>query len=219
MQMPSGSSPRPGLLIADDHQIFAEALRVYLEQSYRVLGLVLDGPAMIESAIQLRPDVIIVDIGMPMMNGLDAARKVRERIPNTKLVFLTMHDDPNMAASALDFGSIAFVLKHSAGPELLKAIDAVVHGQSYVTPQLRATDWVEAKARARQFSKELTPRQRGIVQMLAEGRPMKEIAWLLQLSEKTVEFHKHNVMTAFNLKSNADVVLFAIKHGLISMIS
>ena len=205
------------LLIADDHAIFAEALRVFLEKTHIVVGLVQDGQAMVTEAIRLRPDVIVVDVGMPLLNGLDAARKINVQAPNIKFVFLTMRDDPNLAAAALEIDPIGFVLKHSPVQELLKAIDHVLHGKSYLTPKLRAEDWVERKSRARQFSTEMTPRQRGIVQLLAEGRSMKEIAGLLDLSERTVEFHKHHIMKAFNLESNADLVLFALKQGLISL--
>jgi len=214
---PSGGGPSARFLIADDHEIFGEMLRTYLEKSYTVLSVVHDGRAMVDDAIRLKPDVVVVDIGMPMMNGIDAALKIREKLPNTRFVFLTMQNDPNLAAFALELGAVAFVLKHSAGSELAKAIDHVLHGQPYLTPKLRATDWVESKARARQFSKDMTLRQRDVVQMLAEGRPMKEIAWRLNLSEKTVEFHKHHIMTAFNLKNNAEVVLFALKRGLITV--
>jgi len=212
---PCGVSAR--FLIADDHEIFGEMLRVFLEKSHQVVGVVQDGHAMVDTALRVEPDVIIADIGMPMMNGLDAARTLLDKLPGVKFIFLTMQDDPNLAAYALELGRVAFVLKHSAGSELSKAIDHVLRGQSYLTPKLRATDWVETKARARQFSKEMTIRQRDVVQMLAEGRPMKEIAWRLNLSEKTVEFHKHHIMTAFNLKNNAEVVLFALKRGLISV--
>jgi DNA-binding NarL/FixJ family response regulator len=208
---------RPRLLIADDHAIFAEALRVLLEEKYSVLGVVTDGRAMVAEASRLKPDVIVVDVGMPLLNGLDAARRVREHAPGIKFVFLTMQDDPNLAAAALELGAIAFVLKHSGKQELLHAIDHVLHGKSYLTPRLRAEDWVAERARARQFSKELTPRQREVVQLFAEGRPIKEIAWHLGLSEKTVEFHKHHIMESFNLKSNAELVLFALKRGLISV--
>jgi DNA-binding NarL/FixJ family response regulator len=208
---------RPQFLIADDHAIFAEALRIYLEKTYPVVGVVLDGRAMVDVAVRLKPNVIIVDVGMPLLNGLDAARRVREQVPNVRFIFLTMQDDPNLAAAALELGTIAFVLKHSAGLELLKAIEHVLRGQSYLTPKLRALDWVQNKARAKQFSTELTSRQKDVVQMLAEGRPMKEIAGLLNLSEKTVEFHKHHIMEAFNLKSNADLVLFAVRRRLISV--
>jgi DNA-binding NarL/FixJ family response regulator len=207
----------PRFLIADDHAIFAEALRVFLERTYPVVGVVSDGRALIEAALRLRPEVLVVDVAMPILNGLDAALRIKERAPNTKFIFLTMREDPNLAAAALELGPVAFVLKHSTGTELLKAIDSVLHGKPYLTAKLRADDWVAAKARARQFAKELTPRQRDIVQLFAEGRPMKEIAGLLNLSEKTVEFHKHHIMEAFNLKSNAELVLFALKHGLISV--
>jgi DNA-binding NarL/FixJ family response regulator len=204
-------------LIADDHAIFADALRAFLEKTHTVVGLVRDGQAMVTEAVRLQPDVIVVDVGMPLLNGLDAARKINVQAPDIKFVFLTMRDDANLAAAALELGPIGFVLKHSPGQELLKAIDHVLHGKSYLTPKLRAGDWVETKARARQFSKEMTPRQRGIVQLLAEGRSMKEIAGLLDISEKTVEFHKHHIMKAFNLESNAALVLFALKQGLISL--
>jgi len=208
---------RPRFLVADDHAMFAEALRAFLEKTYTVVGAVLDGHAMMEAAVRLRPDVIVLDIGMPLLNGLEAARRIRTQVPNIKFIFLTMHDDPNLAAAALELGAVGFVLKHSAGQELLKAIDQVLHGRPYLTPKMRAVGWVQSKTSARQFSKEMTPRQREVVQMLAEGRAMKEVAGLLDLSEKTVEFHKHHVMDVFNLKNNADLVLFALKRGLISV--
>ena len=154
---------------------------------------------------------------MPFLNGLDAARRIKKQAPNIRLVFLTMQDDPNLAAAALEVGTVAFVLKHSAGTELLKAIDCVLHDKAYLTPRLRADDWVAARERAQQFSKELTPRQREVVQLFAEGRSMKQIADVLHLSEKTVEFHKHHIMQSFNLKSNPDLVLFALRHGLIAL--
>ena len=209
------SSPR--FLIADDHAVFADALRVYLERTYPVVGVVSDGRSLIEKALRLTPDVIIVDVAMPLLNGLDAARRIRSQVPNTKFVFLTMRDDANLAAAALELGPIAFVLKHSTGLELLKAIDHVLHGKSYVTPKLRAEDWTASKTRARQFSKDLTTRQRDIVQLFGEGRSIKEIAGLLNLSDKTVEFHKHHIMQVFNLRSNAELILFALKRGLISV--
>ncbi len=208
---------RPQVLIADDHVLFAEALRLLLEKSYRVVDIVGDGRALLSAAARLKPDVIVVDVGMPLLNGLDAAQQIREQLPKVKIVFLTMQDNPNLAAAAMGLGSVGFVLKHSAGSELLKAIEEVLHGKSYLTPKLRSDDWVTMKQRARQFAKELSARQRGIVQMYAEGRPAKEIAYVLNLSQKTVEFHKRHIMEAFNLQSNADLVLFALKQGLISL--
>jgi DNA-binding NarL/FixJ family response regulator len=187
-----GTGPR--FLIADDHAMFAEALRVYLEKTYAVVGVVLNGRIMVAEAMRLRPDVIVVDVGMPLLNGLDAARKIKEQAPDIKFIFLTMRDDPNLAAAALELGPIGFVLKHSTRQELLRAIDHVLHDKPYLTPKLRADDWTLTKARARQFSKELTQRQREIVQLFAEGLPMKQIGGLLKLSEKTVEFHNRHIM-------------------------
>jgi len=217
MNIESANRTGPRFLIADDHALFAETLRAYLEKTYTVVGVVLDGRSMVKEAIRLRPDVIVVDVSMPLLNGLDAARRMQAQDPNIKFAFLTMRDDPNLAAAALELGPIAFVLKHSAGSELLKAIGCVLHGKSYLSARLKAEDWEATRVRARQFSKDLTHRQREIVQLYAEGRPMKEIAWLLSLSEKTVEFHKHEIMKAFNLRTNAEVVLFALKQGLISI--
>jgi DNA-binding NarL/FixJ family response regulator len=211
------NTSRPRILIADDHAIFTEALRLYLEKTVAVIGVVADGRAMVREAIRLRPDVIVADVAMPLLNGLDAARRIREQTPNVSFVFLTMLDDPNLAAAALELGRVAFVLKCSGGQELLKAIEDILHGRSYVSPRLRAEDWVAAKARVRQFSKELTVRQCDVVQLYAEGRSIKEIGAILNLSEKTVEFHKHHIMEAFDLKSNAALVLFALKRGLISV--
>jgi DNA-binding NarL/FixJ family response regulator len=211
------NASRPSVLIADDHAIFAETLRIYLGKKFTVIGAVVDGRALLAEAIRLRPDVIVTDIAMPLLNGLDAARRIREQVPNVRLVFLTMYDDANLAAAALELGRVAFVLKRSVGLELLKAIEEIMHGRSYLTPKLRAEDWVAQKARVRQFSRELTKRQCDVVQLFAEGHPMKEIATILDLSEKTVEFHKHHIMEAFDLKSNADLVLFAVKRGLITV--
>jgi DNA-binding NarL/FixJ family response regulator len=208
---------RPQILIADDHSVIAEALRLLLAASYDVVGTVTDGRALLVAAAKLCPDVIVVDVGMPLLNGLDAARRIREHLPKVKVVFLTMQDDPNLAAAAMELGSVGFVLKQSASSELLTAIEHVLKGKNYLTPKLRSEDWLERKHRVRQFAKELTARQKDIVQLCAEGRPIKEIAGHLNLSEKTVEFHKHHIMEVFHLKSNADMVLFALKQGLIAL--
>src|SRR5262249_26028452 len=157
-------------------------LRLLLEKAYDVLGIVPDGRSLVSEALRLKPDVLVVDVGMPLLNGLDAAQRIREVLPETKLVVLTMLDNRNLAAVVLEMGSSAFVLKQSAGKELLLAIDEVLKNRAYATPKLRTDDWVEQKTRARQYSRELTPRQRDILQMYAEGRPMKEIASHLSLS-------------------------------------
>ncbi len=214
---PCREKARPSLLIADDHAVFLDALRSLLEKTYVVVGTVTDGRALVTEAVRLKPDVIIVDVGMPLLNGFDAACRIREQLPKVPLVFLTMQDDPNLAAAALALGAVGFVLKRSAAHELLTAIDQVWHGKSFVSPTLRSDDWVEQRTRVIQFSKDLTPRQCDVVQLFAEGHSMKEIAARLNLSTKTIEFHKHHIMTAFHLKTNADLVLFAIKERLISV--
>jgi DNA-binding NarL/FixJ family response regulator len=209
--------PRPRFLIADDHALVADALRLLLEPKYEVVGMISDGRALVAAAYELNPDLIIVDIGMPLLNGLDAAQRIREHLPEVKIVFLTMQNDPNLAAAASQLGKIGFVLKQQAAAELLTAIDSLLHGRSYITPRLRTADWVEVKSRARQYAKELTSRQKDIVQMSAEGRQIKEIAAHLQLSQKTIQFHKYHIMQQYNLKNNADLVLFAFKQGLIML--
>jgi DNA-binding NarL/FixJ family response regulator len=211
------STSRPRLLLADDHAMFAEAMCVYLDKKFNVVGVVADGRAMLEEAIRLKPDVIVTDVAMPLLNGLDAARRIKKQVPNVKFVFLTMLDDANLAAAALEIGPVAFVLKRSGGRELLRGIEQILHGRSYIAPELRAEDWVALKTRARQFSRDLTKRQRDVVQLFAEGRSIREIAGILDLSEKTVEFHKHHIMEAFHIKNNADLVLFGLKRGLISI--
>src|SRR5580692_7868701 len=162
MERVIGGKSHLRLLLADDHAIFSDALRIYLAKDFDIVGVVSDGRTLVDEAIRIKPDVIIVDVGMPLLNGLDAARRIKELAPKMKFIFLTMQDDPNLAAAALELGPVAFVLKHSAGSELQIAIEHVLHGKPYITPKLRAADWVEAKARARQFSKDMTPRQRDI---------------------------------------------------------
>jgi DNA-binding NarL/FixJ family response regulator len=220
--LPPTVSPRkaphgPRLLIADDHAVFAEALRVLLLDKYDVVGAVGDGQTLVTEAVRLQPEVLVVDVGMPLLNGLDAVRTLKSQVPAVKVVFLTMQNDANLAAAAAELGAIGFVLKQHAATELLSAIESVLHGKQYITPSVRTADWFEAKTRARQYTKELSPRQKQIVQMVAEGRPLKEIAAHLRLSGKTIEFHKHNIMQQYNLRSTADLVLFAIKERLIQL--
>src|SRR5215468_1312986 len=216
MQNLNPSANRPRVLIADDHSVVAEGVRSLLRNDCDVVGVVSDGRQLLETAPQLKPDLFILDITMPLLNGLDAARRVKSLLPSAKFVFLTMSDDPNLAAAALNLGAVGYVLKQAAASELMKAISEVVQGRSYVTPKLRPENWAVQKARARQLSKDLTPRQQEVLQLLAEGRPMKQIADILKVSEKTVMFHKYHIMQSFNLKNNADLVLFAVKHHLIS---
>jgi len=210
------TSGRCRIILADDHAVLLDALRTLLESRYEVVTTVSDGRALVAKAPALKPDLIVLDIGMPLLNGLDAAAQLKKLLPSVKFVFLTMKDDPNLAAAALNLGSVGFVLKHSAASELLAAIAEVMRGHAYITPKLKPEDWAVRKTRAQQFSKTLSPRQREVLQLLAEGRPMKEVAYLLKVSEKTIMFHKYHIMESFNIKSNAELVLFALKNGLIS---
>jgi DNA-binding NarL/FixJ family response regulator len=216
MQTLSTSTIRPRVLIADDHSIVADGLRSILEKSCDVIGIVQDGRQLLIEAPKLKPDVIVLDIGMPFLNGLDAAERLKPLLPKVRFVFLTMKDDPNLAAAALNLGAVGYVLKHSAVSELLKAVSEVLQGKPYVTAKLQAENWADREARAQQLSKALTPRQKEVLQLLAEGRRTKEIADILSVSERTVMFHKYHMMKAFNLKSNSDLVLLALKHHLIS---
>src|SRR5271168_257066 len=208
--------PRTRVLLADDHEVVVEGIRGLLEKHYDVVGTVMDGRALITEAGRVRPDVIVLDVAMPLLNGLDAGKKMQEILPKVKLVFLTMHADPNLAAAALRLGPVGFVLKHSAASELLTAIADVLRGKAYVTARLKPENWQVQKSRAKQFAKELTQRQREVLQLFAEGRPMKEIADILSVSEKTVMFHKYEIMRSLNIKNNAELVLLALENGLIS---
>lgn len=196
--------------------MFVEALRILLQSKYEVIGVVADGHTLVAEAIRLVPDILVVDVGMPFLNGFDAARQIKDKMPNMSVVFVTMQENPVMAAAAKELGA-GFVLKLSSSSELLTAIEDVLHGKPYISARLKSDDWVAERARARLFTKDLTARQREIVQLCAEGRAIKEIASTLCLSEKTVEFHKHNIMGTYGIKNNAELVLFALKLGLISM--
>lgn len=215
--MPPASTPsRPRVLLADDHSVMAEALRSLLCEYCDVIGLVTDGRELVTQALEVKPDLIVADIGMPLLNGIDAAEQVKQMLPRMRFVFLTMIDDANLAASALRLGPIGYVLKSSAASELRIAIDEVMHGKPFITARLKPANWAVQKERAQQASKGLTPRQRDVLQLLAEGRPMKEIADVLRVSEKTVEFHKYQIMKSHHLRNNSDLVLFALTNGLIS---
>ncbi len=216
MPTPSHSGSRPRILLADDHGVVVEGIRGLLENQYEIVGAAMDGRALLVEAERLRPDVIVLDVAMPLLNGLDAGKRVQEILPNIKLVFLTMQTDPNLAAAALRLGPVGFVLKHSAASELLTAISDVLRGKAYVTARLKPENWQVQESRAKQFDKQLSDRQREVLQLLAEGRPMKEIAEILSVSEKTVMFHKYEIMKSLNIKNNAELVLLALKNGLIS---
>jgi len=211
---------RPRVLLADDHLLVAEALKSLLTPEFDLVGVVEDGRALIEAAEQLQPDVIVADVTMPHLNGIDALVRLRQNGNRAPVVFLTMHRDATFARRALEAGASGFVLKHSASVELMAAIRAALEGRTYLTPQL-AGEVLEAMKqgpeRAGDPASALTPRQREVLQLLAEGRSAKEIATSLSISARTVEFHKYQMMETLGIHSNAELIHFAIKHGLVDL--
>jgi DNA-binding NarL/FixJ family response regulator len=204
---------RPRIMLADDHTILVEAFRSMLEPYYEVVATVADGRALLEVAPQLNPEVVVVDIGMPLMNGLEAGLRLRQEMPNVKIVFLTMNDDPDLAVEAMRCGASGYLLKSSAAEELLRAIQMALKSKRYVTPliaQGMRNSFIENPSAMGQ-GKALTPRQREVVQLLAEGKSMKQAASILNIKERTVAFHKYRVMRRFNLGTSAELVQFAIR--------
>jgi DNA-binding NarL/FixJ family response regulator len=211
---------RPRVLLCDDHLLVAEALKSLLAPEFDLVGVVEDGRAMIEAAGTLRPDVIVADVSMPHLNGIDALVRLRQGGDHTPVVFLTMHRDVAFARRALEAGASGFVLKHSAPAELLTAIRAALEGQVYLTPQLAGEvldSMKQGPGKAADPVVSLTPRQREIVQLVAEGRSAKEIAATLSISTRTVEFHKYQMMETLGLHTNSELIHFAIKHGLVEL--
>jgi DNA-binding NarL/FixJ family response regulator len=207
----------PRVLLADDHRMVVEGLKALLSNEFEIVGLVEDGHAMIAAAERLRPEVIVADVAMPLLNGIEALVRLRKSDPEIKVVFLTMHQNVAYARRALDVGASAFVVKHSAPEELALAIHAALKGQTFITPSLtkEALRQAERGARGRNEGlKSLTSRQREILQMLADGRSAKEIASALAISARTVEFHKYQIMEAHGLQSSAQLLQLAIKHGI-----
>jgi len=211
---------RARILLADDHTLFCNLLQKLLEPHYEVVGSVGDGRALLEVAMQLRPDAAVVDIGMPLLNGLDAGRELKRRMPQLKLVYLTMNTSPDLAREALQAGASAYVLKNSQSSEVLQAIHHALGGTSYVALQIRqamqATFMRDPKAMHR--PQHLTDRQREVLQMLAEGRSLKEIAHILRIAHRTVRFHKVRIMEELEISTNAGLVQYAMKRGLISSV-
>ena len=211
---------RPRVLLADDHLLVAEALKSLLATEFDLVGVVEDGRALVEAAGTLRPDVIVADVTMPRLNGIDALVQLRQSGDRVPVVFLTMHRDVTFARRALEAGASGFVLKHSAPAELVLAIRAALDGRTYLTPQLAGEVLASMKQgpqTARDPVVSLTPRQREVLQLLAEGRSAKEIAATLSISTRTVEFHKYQLMETLGLHTNAELIHFAIKHGLIEL--
>lgn len=210
---------RPRVLLAEDHRLLREAFVKLLEPDCDVVGAVADGRALLDAAPKLRPDVVVVDVAMPLLNGLDAARQLKQAMPSVKVIFLTVSEDPDLAAEAFRAGGSAFLLKNSAASELLQAIGEVMQGRSYVTP-LATRDMVDSLLRRPDASKgagELSPRQREVLQLLAEGRTMKEIASILKITARTVAFHKYSMMEDLGITSTAQLVQYAIKARIVSL--
>jgi len=209
---------RPRVLLADDHRLLREAFVKLLEPECDVVGAVADGRALLEAAATLRPDVVVLDVAMPRLNGLDAARQLKRSMPDVKVIFLTVSEDPDLAAEAFRVGGSGFVLKNSAASELLQAIHDVCQGRSYVTP-LATRDMLDTFLRDPESAKgphELSSRQREVLQLLAEGRTMKEIADVLKITARTVAFHKYSMMQDLGIKTTAELIQFAIKKRIVA---
>jgi DNA-binding NarL/FixJ family response regulator len=204
-------------LLADDHTLVVEGFRKLLETEFEIVGVASDGRALLAAALQEKPDVIILDIGMPFLSGIDAGRELKRLVPRTRLIVLTMNEDPDIAREALRQWASAYLVKKSAGTELIRAVREVLKGRSYVTPRLaqRLMDEFVRDPRVGR-TKELTPRQREVLHLLAEGRTMKETADLLHLTPRTIAFHKYRIMEEFGLKTNSDLVRFAVREHIVS---
>jgi DNA-binding NarL/FixJ family response regulator len=211
---------KPRVLLADDHCLVAEGLRSLLEPHFDVVGIVSDGRELLSAAKTLEPDVVVLDISMPSLNGIEAVRQMRAADSAAKVVFLTMHRDVTYAVRALEAGASGFVLKHSAPSELITAIQEAFKGGTYITPQI-ASDLLDSLRRGRptgaEWSDELTPRQREVLQLVTEGRSAKEIAAILRISRRTAEFHKARLMEALGVESTAELIQYAIRTGIISV--
>jgi DNA-binding NarL/FixJ family response regulator len=206
------------VLLVDDHVMVLEGFKRLIEDQCEVVGMVEDGRTLLEMAPKLKPDIITMDISMPWLNGLDAARRLKKEMPDVKIIFLTMHADVAYVREAFNAGASGFLMKRSAGTELLQAIQAVSNGQYYIT-SLITKDLVhsilEGASNVSPQRDVLTPRQREVLQLVAEGRAVKEIATILNVSAKTVEYHKSQIMEQLNLHTTAELTKYAIAHGLI----
>ena len=204
------------VLIADDHKIVVEGLKKLLSSDFDVIGAVADGRELLAASEKLHPDVIVADISMPNLNGIEAVRQIKKLHEEVKVVFLTMHPDVTYAASAFKAGASGYVLKHSAPDELVTAIREAVLGRTYITP-LIAGRLLEVYEKGDHEGNEilnLTSRQREVLQLLAEGHSVKDIASVLNVSIKTVEYHKYRMMEDLGLKTLAELVRYAVKHGI-----
>jgi len=209
---------RPRVLLADDHRLVAEGLTRLLSEECDLAGVVEDGRALVEAARRLKPDVIVADISMPLLNGIDALVQLKHEDPGVRVVFLTMHPDVAYARRAIEAGALGYVLKHSAPAELTLAIRAALRGQTFITPDLagEVLKGMRDGIAAADPLAALTDRQREVLRLVVAGKSAKEIAHALDISPRTVEFHKYRLMESLGLKSNAELIHFAIKNGIVA---
>ena len=210
--------PRPRILLADDHAMLLDAFRRLLESQFEVVGTATDGRALIELAVATKPEVIVLDISMPCLNGMDACAQLRRKLPEVKFVFLTVNEDPDVAAEAIRLGASGFLLKSSASAELILAIEGALSGRIYITSLITKCKPLgvflnDAHAPA---AEKLTPRQREVLQLLAEGKVMKEAAEILKLTPRTIAFHKYAIMEQLGLRTSAELVQYAVEHRLVT---
>ena len=205
---------RPRILLADDHTMLLEAFRALLEPEFEVVGTATDGRMLLEEFARLKPDVVVIDVGMPMLNGLDAGRQLKAQQRSVKLIYLTMNPEPDLAREALRLGASGYVLKSSAASELKQAINEALKGRSYITP-LITQDVVGLLLEPQNRPHELTARQREVLRLVAAGKSTKEIAFVLKLSVKTVETHRAQIMERLGIRDVAGLVRYALRTGLV----
>ncbi len=206
---------RPRIILADDHRIFVEGVRRLLEPEFEVVRIVATGEALISTVSELHPDLVLCDISMPGMDGIEAARQILEADPRARLVMLTMHEDSAYATTLLSAGARGYVLKHSEPTELVTALHEVLNGKIYVSPRI-ASDVLREQARARRTrpNKQLTHLQRDVLRLLSEGLTAKEIGVQLNRSHKTVEYHKYRMLEQLELSTSAELIRYAVEHGI-----
>jgi DNA-binding NarL/FixJ family response regulator len=210
---------RPRVLIADDHNLVAELCKKLLETDFDVVGVVANGRALVRAAAELKPDVIVLDVAMPLLNGLDAGRNIKQTLPAVKLVYLTMNPDVEVAAEAFRCGASGYLLKTCAAAEMVLAVRDVLRGKSYVSPALSRDTISFMRRQNKKMVKEderLTERQREVLQLLAEGKVMKEIGDVLHMTTRTVAYHKYRMMEVLGAKSNAELVKYAVRNHIVA---
>jgi len=212
---------RPRILLADDHSLILEGIKGLLESEYEIVGLVDNGKALVDAALRLKPDIVVLDISMPILNGIDAMREMKRELPQAKAIILTMHSSPIYLRRALEAGASGYVLKSGAAEELLTAVAKILKGETYITPAFNvgALERLASSCGQGRSTIELTSRQRQILQLVAEGRQNKEIAQILQVSVKTVEFHRSRLMAKVGARSIAELTRIAIQEGLVAATS